>query len=418
MESSVLSWYLKLMGWRSIEWSKNGDVVVRRCLNLLIGIQRYLLPIFWLGWLLFPSILGLVDYIQYLDVRVLSVMIWSLMAPVEYILGIQYYRSGHLKSIWEDCRRIEMKLPGGGWLVICYVCVGVVMVGVSAILWSVFGMSRLFSIIRGRVGFEGSVVLIGGYWLMSGLVISSNLVSFCLTFRKHLRDMRELKRDMEDRMIWHLDQSSMNELSRRVTNLRYVVNDSISHLENFYTTSTMIGAVAIGPMIEFKVWDAYSLYYLVLYLICQGIFMWIIYQISSLRGNLTQLIRSPSIMSRYLTRIRSHHNVQVLQEQMHHGVSLEELSQMRIAAYCPLRYGDVASSQTGAVDAEMISLEYKMLAGLDWMILYQLLSESWAEFSLVGISFGDTSVIQKGMGITGLIVMVSTYLNTYLESSN
>ena len=57
-------------------------------------------------------------------------------------------------------------------------------------------------------------------------------------------------------------------------------------------------------------------------------------------------------------------------------------------------------------------MEYKTLASIDWIILHQILSESWADFSLLGISFGDTSVIQKGIGLTSAIVVASSYIGS------
>lgn len=467
-----------------------------------------ILPLFLLNLclLISPIIVGCIFY----NINSLPLLIWSSIPVVEYILGYVYSKKNHLQSLRADCKKDNIKIPSDNVLILSYLLFGVFMATLNIVIMSVTTQPSIlldaFKKTTNTAKYVFLMMYMVIYWISMSMVLANNLFIFVMTFRKHIIDLEMLHSEIETRLIWHMKKDSMNYLMIRITNIRYVLNNSIDCLESFYTTSTIIGAIAIGPMINFNIWEPYCLYYLSFYAIIQVIFMYFIYRISSLKGDITHLVRSPNIMSRYLNLINNTKNNQ--QRHVHfndysfanqdlqgssvatplanrdlqtpesprlrsalrngsprivarrssddthenservryypsdtssiplqtgiryvHGDNLPTLfgsesspglySSMeanasnieKLERYCPDTFPSFKSQKELEKD-QITVMEYKMLASIDWIILHQILSESWADFSLLGISFGDTSVIQKGIGMTSAIIIASSYITT------
>jgi len=472
-----------------------------------------ILPLFLLNLclLISPVIVGIVFY----NINSLPLLIWSLIPVVEYVLGFIYSKKGHLQSLRADCKKDKIKMPSDNVLILLYLLFGVFMASLNIVIMSVTTQPSIllgaFIKTTNITKYVFLMMYMVIYWISISMVIANNLFIFALTFRKHILDLKMLQSEIETRLIWHMKKDSMNYLMIRITNIRYVLNNSIDCLESFYTTSTIIGAIAIGPMINFNIWEPYCLYYLSFYVIIQIIFMYFIYRISSLKSDITHLVRSPNIMSRYLNLINNtknnqprhvhfndesflgsgrspaatplaYHDSQINQVvvesprlrsalrnglprivahrssddthesseraryfpsdtssiplrtgiQYAHGDNLPGLYNQgngsynaglynsieantsnieKLERYCPDTFPSFKSQKELEKD-QITVMEYKTLASIDWIILHQILSESWADFSLLGISFGDTSVIQKGIGMTSAIIIASSYITT------
>jgi hypothetical protein len=281
------------------------------------------------------------------------------------------------------------------------------------------------------------IILIFVEWIFSALSLATNVVIFSLVFSKHLKDIVAMKDHLESEIIWKMDQSSFTELTRQIIGLRFVINQSVDHLESFYTTFTILGACAIGPVVEFKVLNPYLIYFIVIYVVCQVVFVYFIYYISKNREDILKVIKSPTVMFKYLTNVKSMHNVEVLRHEMHELKRLDPervhtLNKFKIAAYSPVVFEDVVDLEHGMLTAdnsaenthsysgmvqnkamaELLTLNYKNNAAIDWIILQDVLREKWTSFNLLGMSFDDTGVIKKSVGMTSVIILASSYINS------
>lgn len=46
----------------------------------------------------------------------------------------------------------------------------------------------------------------------------------------------------------------------------------------------------------------------------------------------------------------------------------------------------------------------------DWLVLNTILNEEWASFSLFGVQFGDTNILEKAIGLTTLLISISSQI--------
>jgi len=411
----------------------------------------------------FPSISTAVQFGMERKQILISSFCFYTIIPVNYILGIIYIQKPHFNSIIIDSKRsLRDKLPTQAKLLIGIIISGLILAAINVAIW--LHTDQAYNPESFPVGFDYLISNILGnqdqinqknviitmmlmYWIYGWLILITNLSIFCLIFRKHLHDIIELKEYIEDDLIWKMDQTSFTNLTRKIISLRFVINQSVDALENFYTITTILGAIAIGPVVETKQVDPYLIYHIIKYLLLQAIFLYFLYKIPKSREDILKIIKSPTVMFKYLTNIKSMQNVQALREAAAAATTQEEINNInscKIAAYSPVsmdRLNTIKRNQivnlideaenglppplpptaddltfenleNSPAELELLTLGYKNNAAIDWMILQGVLSEKWASFNLLGVSFDNTDVIKKGVGVISLIILASSYLNS------
>jgi len=415
------------------------------------------------------------------DRSLIPLFFFGLIIPVQYILNCRYVRQDHLDNLLTDVKHsnrtrksqekeiLYPRLPSSFLSIVIVGTITIICTVTNALLFAQGLQAGGFDILTERFGdhwfmYTGLVF----HWLYSWGTLVSNLYIFMYVFSKHLTDFRALNRRIEE-MIFAVDQAAITGIGREIVGLRFALNQSVEALQGFYTSVTLLGAFGIGAVIEYKVLDVYTIFYICLYALLQLIFLTFIYQISERRADILKILRSPQLLFKYLTNVQSMHNIHALRTA---DIPVESLQRMRIAAYCPRTYAEVAhqpasrppphmelkildncdmptdalesastvstatdstgstvsvsamengynrpsatvaGTSTESTEAEILALSYKNTAAMDWIILNSLLSEQWAEFTLLGVSFSDAEVIKKSTGLISLAILGSTFLNS------
>ena len=441
-----------------------------------------LYPFIILLFLVYPTISTAVQYGLARENILFSAMFFYAIVPVQYLLGLRYMRQNHLKSIILDTKRDDslIELPQSTKLLIGIIICAFCLVGVNIGIWLSGGSpdspnsypdgfdyiikhivnTTSDNPITATVTNEESrtvtaIMLI--FWIYGWTCLITNLAIFCMVFQKHINDIRLLQEYLEKDLIWKMDQTSFTDLTRKIISIRFVINGSVDKLESLATSSTLLGSVALGPILELKQVNPYLLYHSAIFCLLLAIFSYFIYTLPKAREDILKIIKSPTVMFKYLTNIKSMHNIQVLREARERATSEEEIArinQCKISAYSPIKLGhsmrprlpnlesasdsmrsvednstegysleyletsDLSEQQalpdieSSAADLELLTLGYKNNAAIDWMILHSTLSERWASFNLMGVSFDNTDVIKKGIGMISVIVLISSYFNS------
>ena len=411
---------LKILGYRSL--SEKYPIIGRIWTAIVFLIM------------LSPLSLGIIRFIILKENIMIAFILFYLVGPIQYILGVRYMNTHHLQSVLVDYRILGYKISPVHWLV-----ASIFVIATLGIITSV-----LILVFTQRVPLEFDMLLdmtwlgTDSYravytwfiinWIFSSYVLSVNTSIFAYVFHKHLEDIRYLQDDLESVMIWKMDQTSFTELSRKIIGLRYVISQSVDKLESLYTSTTLLGAIALGSIIEFKQLNAYLIYYIVVFFLSQFSFLYFIYYISKNREDILKIIKSPTVMFKYLTNVKSMKNIDVLRKEMNELQKIDPtkahtLNKFKIAAYSNITYDHMVdvekgreegsySSTDGDVEGEILTLGYKNNAAIDWMILQGILQEKWANFNLMGVSFDGSDVITKAAGITSLIIIASSFINS------
>lgn len=415
--------------------------------------------------ILYPLLVSLVSFIHTRDPIIISQFLFYLIIPVQYLLAIKYYSTNHLATILRDCYQHDYYIPKDLWLVVI-ILVGSISMTILTTWILGSGVELIsYTFLFGSDWGSGRLLLVILPFFLSWTVLLSNMVVFCFVFFVHLRQLRDLLEYVTGKMIWNFDQTTLTELTRQIVGIRFVISQSVSNLENFYTFTTTLGALAIGPMLEFKKYDAYAILHVVLFFVLQCFFLYFIYFISKVRGDILKVVKSPSVMYKYLNNIRKTNSVEKLRNDHiacmnsgHHAGAIpyifrnsfrtfqsnagfnydnendstvelteDDRNRSKIMAYTrnentdhaiididELENNELISPRKKNKDFEdeMLTLMYKNNAELDWIVLEIVLSEKWTGFNLLGMNFNNSSAIKQCVGITSLIILASTYLNS------
>jgi len=373
-----------------------------------------------------PLTVSVANYIVERDPIHIPFTIFYLFGPVNYALGLKYISTGHLESVLSDCRRAHFSLKPINRLIIAIFVVATLGILTNILILIFTGPPVEFGWLMSDNGNVNRLIYTWFIinWIFSSYCISVNTSIFSFVFYKHLEDLRDLESDLTSDMIWNMDQTNFTDLTRRIIGVKYVIKGSVDKLQSIFTSTTTIGAIAIGSVVQFKQINAYLIYYIVLYFICIFVFFYFIYQISNTRENVLGIIKSPSVMYKYLTNVKSMHNVEVLRREFNELRQLDPekvhtLNKFKIAAYSPTTLDQVIDlngleegSYSNNLEAEVLTLCYKNNAAVDWLILESTLKERWTGFELLGISFDGIDVVKKGIGVVSGIVVVTSFITS------
>ena len=373
-----------------------------------------------------PLTMSVTNYIIERETIHIPFILFYLFGPVNYGLGLKYISTGHLESVLSDCRRAHFSLKPINRLIIAIFVVATLGILTNILILSFTGPPIEFDLLMGGNNHVNRLIYTWFFinWIFSSYCISVNTSIFSFVFYKHLEDLRELESDLTSDMIWNMDQTNFTDLTRRIIGVKYVIKGSVDKLQSIFTSTTTIGAIAIGSVVQFKQINAYLIYYIVLYFICLFVFFYFIYQISNTRESVLGIIKSPSVMYKYLTNVKSMHNVEVLRREFNELRQLDPekvhtLNKFKIAAYSPTTLDQVIDlngleegSYSNNIEAEVLTLCYKNNAAIDWLILESTLKERWTGFELLGISFDGIDVVKKGIGVVSGIVLVTSFITS------
>ena len=127
---------------------------------------------------------------------------------------------------------------------------------------------------------------------------------------------------------------------------------------------------AVGPLIAFS-----------LYLFCQIIFFCNVIWYSELRNKLIKLIQSPSFVNRFLTRWTT----------------------TKIKRKCR------DANEIKHIAKIILCIEEENSTTIDWLVLDKLTKNKWMDFSILGISTQDGSLIKKIVAFSGIVYLVIGY---------
>ena len=169
---------------------------------------------------------------------------------------------------------------------------------------------------------------------------------------------------------------------------------TINLFNDIVTFITLIGGISISLFIRLitpteaihiadirmdNVFDIYIFYGIMLILINQLFMLWNIYLYTKNVENILSNVKSYEFVKRYLYRIQP-------------SVIFKN------------------KAQSEAISLMNLSISEDSATTLDWLILCDMLSDKWLEFTLFGISTSDGKLIKKGLTLVGSLWFSSIFI--------
>ena len=173
-----------------------------------------------------------------------SVLLFQLIPLCLYYLAHRYFRSGKFQPFLEDIKnsRGEYRFLERQKLITILICsITTIMTVINTIIIFATQSDWIDSI---KEDYDPDIL-----WVLYGLIIihsavvwnivAITMVTFCMVFSKHIHDLKVFKKRFEER-LWSLDQVTVNDITRDIIEIRFIINESIGQLEAFYTTTTIL----------------------------------------------------------------------------------------------------------------------------------------------------------------------------------
>ena len=150
------------------------------------------------------------------------------------------------------------------------------------------------------------------------------------------------------------DMKQLSFICKQVTRMRHELHISIKYMESMFSTSTIIGAVALGYIFETR--GKYSiseipLVSIIIFVFSQIVFFYIVYRVSNQKEELHKLINSPRIVKLFLSRLNKQefdlYNNSNYEEDNHSEEYINTITKIQ----------------------QMMSIERENATSIDWLIL-------------------------------------------------
>jgi hypothetical protein len=239
-----------------------------------------------------------------------------------------------------------------------------------------------------------SIVIIE--WIYSRLLFSLTSSSFTIVFCNHVKQIRNFIKQIVTNEFDLEDSYCLTALITNISSLRHSVEISIKFYNKLLSFITVTGGISLAIFIR-QIYDNFNKnkkiilqdheYYLlqsfILYIICQCIFFYSVINYSELRNRLVKLIESSLFVNKFLTRW----STSKLKKKCKDTCEIKQMCKI------------------------MLCIQQENATSIDWIILEKLTRNKWMDFSILGISTQDGTLIKKVITFSSLIFFVLSYFN-------
>jgi hypothetical protein len=202
-------------------------------------------------------------------------------------------------------------------------------------------------------------------------IILINSGIFMLIFYNHLNTIYNFTKEIDNgNSHFHFNNTNvLSEIIFELSKIKSELKCSIERFENLVSLTTGIGGSALVLFIQNKYTtqeltlnpiEIYTLVSLIYYMISQLVFFYILYKYSSIRENIHKYVNSINFINKYIKR-------SLLKE----------------------------PRNKTQFDNKMMIIEEESATTIDWLILDRLIKENWIDFTILGVSTRDGSLIKK-----------------------
>ena len=328
----------------------------------------------------------------------------NINTPINYLWAKYYFRTNHFDYYNNSCK---YNCSSNVILIIIFVFISIMLnlVYIESFyneFYYIYYFDRYLAI---------SIVIIE--WIYARITFALTSSAFTIIFCKHVKDISNFINDILSNEFDMENAHCLGNLIKSISNLRHSVEISINFYNNLLSIITIMGGISLAIFIRhkhlqyinnnniyfnitnssndvnisnisnqlFQEHDYYLIQTFLLYIFFQIIFFWNVFYYSELRNNLVKLIESPSFVNRFLTR----------------------WSTNKVKTKCR----DI--NEVKHLAKIILCIEEENSTTIDWLVLDKLAKNKWMDFSILGISTQDGSLIKKVITFSSIIYFILSY---------
>lgn len=318
--------------------------------------------------------------------KYLLLLLINIITPINYIWSKYYFNTNHLDLFISDSK-----------FNCSYYIYLILIVTIISIIVNLFHIDIFYNEFYYISYFNKplAILIIIFEWLYSRLIHCLILISFIIVFCKHIKNLKSLINDICINEINLEDSYCLTILIKKISMLRNSIECSIQFYNKLLSFITIMGGISIAiffkqlyhkfqqtRIIVLQNYEYYIIQAYIFYTLCQLIFFCIVLNYTKYRNKLIKLMRGPSFVNRFLTRWSTTKMKRKCKDNN------------EIKHYCKM----------------MLVIQQENATSIDWLILEKLCSSTWINFSILGITSQDGSLIKKVIAFSSIIYVVLSYL--------
>lgn len=275
-------------------------------------------------------------------------------------------------------------------------------------------------------------ILIGFSDIYGYILILSNVFIFFIVFLKHTLDLKKQVDRLIKKYSWSKDtqHTEVSTICYEIMWVRNELENSIEELEPLFVSNTLLGALSLGFIIEYREITIYQIISLVYWFVSQIIYFIIIYYINNYKNNLMRVIKKPKFVIHYIRRkfneekfnqvinninfdrhkscIENEFEMNDIKVDLSNNSLFDKINDEEEDINIIMRNKYIENDNV----KENISInEYvvKNSSSIDWIILNTILNENWACFDFFGFEFNGPNNLKSTIGITVLLIVATKW---------
>jgi hypothetical protein len=350
-------------------------------IDIIKGVLSWGYTVCILSFLSFKSIWG----IYYLsnkynhNISYISSFVFSLSHPFQYIFALKYFSNYHFEETYVNksmTRYIGMNTYSIVIIIFTFITCVINIIGLyNGNDYEFPGFESLSPSIKILV-----YILTSIDWIIGRTIVYTNITAFTLVFCEHCDTISKYIKKLEIESKMGINSMSLNIITQDILEIRGKLKASIDHFKWIFSLYTIIGAIGFGIFTEKITSGSFVLFpwsRFVIYVILQTSFIISVYRTSANRERLTDFIREPEFIERFIKRYTM---------------------------------ADVRKKFDDNTQLIILNMNEENSNLIDWIILDKLLDENWAEFKVMGFDISDGELIKKGIVIVAFIASVISIL--------
>ena len=378
--SPNLNFYLTVLDLKELSPNLKYKIYVYNLYSFCIFLFLCVQP-FYLFYKLFSDTNNFQEY--------LITFLININTPINYLWAKYYFSTNHFDLFVNSCNY-------NCWsfvvfiIIITFISIIVSLIDINSFYNQYYYIYNLNKTI--------GVTIVIFEWVYSRLLFALTSSSFTIVFCKHVKQIKNFIKQIVSNEFDLEDSYCLTALISNISSLRHSVEISIKFYNKLLSFITVTGGVSLAIFIRhlynkineqtqrviiLQQHEQFLLQSYILYIICQIIFFYNVLNYSELRNKLVKLIQSSSFVNKFLIR----------------------WSTSRIKKKCK------DTCEIKQLSKIILCIEQENATSIDWMILEKLTRNKWMDFSILGISTQDGTLIKKIITFSSLIYFVLSYLD-------
>ena len=313
------------------------------------------------------------------NVKFLSSFFTHINIPIIYLWEKYYFRSNHLEK--------QLKCVKCKTTVIATFAIFSIIINFLDItsFYNNYYWTHLFN---NEIVFFSLIIL---EWIYSRMVLFLYAFSFMFVMNSHISNFKEFITDLKINEWCDDCEAPLTTIIKNVVIIRRNIETTISYYNDIISITTLLGGASLAIFIrdlipnntekiidvEFEDHDRYLIHPGIVYILCQLSLLTYMTKYALQRNGVLKYIKSIEFINKFLSKIPD--------EKIH-------------------------SKTNGKLDIVTLNIADYSSTTLDWIILGNILSEQWLDFTILGISTSDGGLIKKSMAFGSAFLFCVSFL--------